>query len=301
MSGYRRKPSRFSVCKIIAVVITNYGRKNLDFFVRFVNLLLNDVTFVLDESLTAFGKIHRLQNELEDTTLAANVRTEKEEQLANSEAMAKNYMQLTNETMSMLKLFTEALADSFTMPEIVQRLADMLDYNIDAMVGPKSKNLKVQNPEKYGFQPRVLLSELVDVYLNLSGKTAFIEAVARDGRSYKPANFEKASNLLSKWGLKSSEELAAWNALAEMIRRAKEADDQAEEDLGEIPDEFLGQLDILASPKPLLIKGSSCRSAHVHAHARPGHPPSVQGLDRPFDHPLSPAQRSARSFQPRAS
>jgi ubiquitin conjugation factor E4 B len=34
----------------------------------------------------------------------------------------------------MLKLFTDALADSFTMPEIVQRLADMLDYNLDAMV-----------------------------------------------------------------------------------------------------------------------------------------------------------------------
>ena len=216
-------------------------RQNLEFFVRFVNLLLNDVTFVLDESLTAFGKIHRLQKELEDGSLAANVRTEREEQLTTAQSMAKGYMQLTNETVSMLKLFTEALADSFTMPEIVQRLADMLDYNVDAMVGPKSRDLKVQNPEQYGFQPRILLSELVDVYLNLGGRSNFVEAVARDGRSYKPANFEKAHAILSKWGLKSSIELGAWSALAEKIRRAKEADDQAEEDLGEIPEEFLGR------------------------------------------------------------
>ena len=219
---------------------------------RFVNLLLNDVTFVLDESLTAFGKIHRLQKELEDggsgsgsssssSSMAANVRTEKEEQLVAAQSMAKGYMQLTNETVSMLKLFTEALADSFTMPEIVQRLADMLDYNVDAMVGPKSRDLKVQNPDQYGFQPRILLSELVDVYLNLGGRSTFVDAVARDGRSYKPANFEKAHAILSKWGLKSSVELAAWSALAEKIRRAKEADDQAEEDLGEIPEEFLGR------------------------------------------------------------
>lgn len=205
-----------------------------------MNLLLNDVTFVLDESLTAFGKIHTLQKELEDSSLEQGVRTEKEEQLAAAETMAKNYMQLTNETVSMLKLFTEALADSFTMPEIVQRLADMLDYNLDAMVGKKSSNLKVKQPEQYGFQPRVLLSEIVDVYLNLKEKESFIEAVARDGRSYKPANFETATTILSSRGLKSSEELAAWSALGEKFKRAKEADQQAEEDLGEIPDEFLG-------------------------------------------------------------
>ncbi len=205
-----------------------------------MNLLLNDVTFVLDESLTGFGKIHRLQGELQNPDLAANERTEKEEQLASAEGQARSYMQLTNETMAMLKLFTEALADSFTMPEIVQRLADMLDYNVDAMVGPKKSNLKVANPEQYGFRPRVLLSELVDVYLNLSGKPAFVEAVARDGRSYKPENFESARGILAKHGLKSSEELAAWENLAARIKRAKEADDQAEEDLGEIPDEFLG-------------------------------------------------------------
>ena len=266
-------------------------RKNLDFFVRFVNLLLNDVTFVLDESLTAFGKIHKLQIELEDQSLEATVRTEKEEQLASSENMARNYMQLTNETVSMLKLFTEALEDSFTMPEIVQRLADMLDYNLDAMVGDKSNNLKVQHPEKYGFQPRVLLSEIVDVYLNLGERKSFIEAVARDGRSYKPVNFEKASFILSKWGLKSSEELTAWNGLGEKFKRAKEEDEQAEEDLGEIPDEYLGMVIIRPSISltHLCFNVRSCdtiRSTHVHAHGRPRHSSGVEGIHRSIHHPI---------------
>ena len=216
-------------------------RVNVDFFVRFVNLLLNDVTFVLDESLTAFGKIHNLQKELEDPSLEAGVRTERESALATSESQAKNYMQLTNETVAMLKLFTEALATSFTMPEIVQRLADMLDYNLDAMVGPKSSNLKVRQPDKYSFDPKHLLSELVDVYLNLRAKASFIEAVARDGRSYKPVNVEKATVILRKWALKSAEDIALWTELGEKFRVAKEVDDQAEEDLGEIPDDFLGK------------------------------------------------------------
>ncbi|KAL8881645.1 MAG: hypothetical protein Q9198_001190, partial [Flavoplaca austrocitrina] len=218
------------------------SKVNVDFFVRFVNLLLNDVTFVLDESLTAFQQIHNLSEELQNPQhLEQAARQEKEEALSGAKSKAKSYMQLTNETVAMLKLFTEALADAFTMPEIVQRLADMLDYNLDALVGPKSNELKVENPREYDFQPKALLADIIDVYLNLKSKESFIFAVARDGRSYKPANFEKATTILRLKAkeLKSPEELRAWTALGAMFKKAKEADDQAEDDLGEIPDEFL--------------------------------------------------------------
>jgi len=208
-------------------------------------LLLNDVTFVLDEALTKLSKIHDLQIELEGPAADEkdeNQRNEKEEELAQAEHAAKSYMQLTNETVAMLKLFTEALADSFTMPEIVQRLADMLDYNLEAIVGPKQSGLKVRSPEKYSFAPKTLLSEIVDVYLNLKDKTSFIEAVARDGRSYKPGNFESATRILKRFQLKAPEVMEDWIKLCESFKRAKEADEQDEEDLGEIPDEFLGRL-----------------------------------------------------------
>ncbi|PLB54451.1 putative ubiquitin fusion degradation protein UfdB [Aspergillus steynii IBT 23096] len=234
------------------------SKKNLDFFVRFVNLLLNDVTFVLDESFGAFITIHKTQTELrnEGASMDPTARQQKEEHLASAQRNAKSYMQLTNETVSMLKLFTDALAESFTMPEIVQRLADMLDYNLDAMVGPKSSSLRVENLQDYGFNPRALLSEIVDVYLNLMSKESFITAVARDGRSYKPANFAKAVDILRKWSLKSPEELKRWEKLLAMVKEAKAADEQAEEDLGEVPDEFLDPLIYTLMEDPVILPGS---------------------------------------------
>ena len=168
------------------------------------------------------------------------MRTAKEEALETAKGRAKSYMSLTNETVAMLRLFTEALADSFTKPEIVQRLADMLDYNLEAMVGPKSSNLKVDNLEEYHFRPRQLLSEIIEVYLNLRNKENFVLAVARDGRSYKPATFQQATERLVHNSLMSAQKVKQGNNLAEKVRKAKEEDDQAEEDLGEIPDEFLG-------------------------------------------------------------
>jgi ubiquitin conjugation factor E4 B len=241
---------RYEIFQIIKCIWSNpvyrdqlsaEAKDNVEFFVQFVNLLMNDVTYVLDESLSSFAKIHDLQQELRNpAALEEQQRTEKQEALSEAQGKAKNFMVLTNEGVSMMKLFTETLADSFTKREIVQRLADMLDYNLDAMVGPKSSQLKVENPDEYGFNPKVLLAEIIDVYLNLQKKENFVFAVARDGRSYKPANFDNATLILKKYMLKSPEGLKDWQDLAEKFKKAKEVDDQAEEDLGEIPDEFIG-------------------------------------------------------------
>lgn len=227
---------------------------------RFVNLLLNDATYVLDEGLSKFPKIHDLQDELRPRAsndprphLSAEDRTAKEEELVTAEGQAQSYMQLTNETISMMRLFTSTLSNSFTMAEIVDRVAAMVDYTLDTLVGPKSTNLKVDDPTKYKFAPRTLLSEFIDIYLNLSVSDAFVLAVARDGRSYKPANFENASRILQRFNLKSSEDLARWERLKERFREAKEADDQAEEDLGEIPDEYLDPLMATLMEDPVIL------------------------------------------------
>src|SRR6266480_416374 len=139
--------------------------------------MLNDVTFVLDESFTSFRNIHRLTNELKQE-LNPEQKQEKEEDLQANQSRAKSYMQLTKETVQMFKMFTEALPNAFTMPEIVQRLADMLDYNLDALAGKKQTDLKVDDPEQYGFAPAPLLSDIMSVYLNLKNKPSFHLAVA---------------------------------------------------------------------------------------------------------------------------
>lgn len=258
---------RFEIFQIIKCIWPNsvYREKllkeakvNLDFFVRFVNLLLNDVTFVLDESFTGFHSIHDLTLELatSGTTITQEERKEKEEALEGAKSKAKSYMQLTNETVHMLKLFTEALADAFTMPEIVQRLADMLDYNLEAMVPPKASNLKVDNPKEYNFNPGALLAEIVDVYLNLSNKDNFILAVARDGRSYKPQNFMEARSIIQRKVLKSPEEIRRWDVLVQKFALTKQEDEDAEADLGEIPDEFLDPLMFTLMSDPVLLPTS---------------------------------------------
>jgi len=153
----------------------------------------------------------------------------------------------------MMKLFTSALGEAFTMPEIVTRLADMLDYNLDLLVGPRSSELNVKNKEEYKFVPKLLINDFVEIFLNLGDSENFIEAVAKDARSYKPANFKKATEILKRHSYRSQEEFAKWEALQNKFRVAKELDDQAEEDLGDIPDEFLDPLMYTLMEDPVIL------------------------------------------------
>ncbi|KAK9240563.1 ubiquitin elongating factor core-domain-containing protein [Lipomyces kononenkoae] len=236
------------------------SKVDVDFFVRFVALLLNDVTYLLDESLSKLADIHRLQSELSENSASAlsqQERTEREQNLSASERQATSYMSLANETVSILKLFTKAVPAAFVTPEIVDRLAAMLDYNLDALVGPKCTGLKVKDPKKYHFNPRELLSDIADVYLNLSTESAFVLAVARDGRSYRREIFVRASSILGKYAFKSSQDIDALTKFADTVEQTKMANEQGEEELGEIPDEFLDPLMYTLMEDPVILPSSN--------------------------------------------
>lgn len=245
------------------------ARVDTDFFVQFVNMIINDATFVLDELLSSFTKIHDLQIELAAWPESDDERRkEKVDLLEDSKGKAKSYMGLTRESMATLILFTETLPEAFTMPEIVQRLADMIDYNLDTMIGPKSRNLIVQEPEQYGWNPRQLLADIMTVFVNLSAQPTFIQAIARDGRSYRPENFEKAKARMQGFALMSPEQLETWQTLGNRVAETKEAEEQEEEDLGEIPDEFLDPLlaDLMTDPVILPTSKNTVDRATIRSH-----------------------------------
>ena len=217
--------------------------RNVEKFVRFINLMINDVTYLMDESLSELTQIHNIQTEMRDqdawAARPAQHRREREGQLRGLERHASSYTTLGKSTVGLLRDFTAETKAPFMMPEIVDKLAAMLDYNLEALVGPKCGELRVKEPEKYHFDPRQLLSDILQVYLNLSDQDEFARAVANDGRSYKKELFERAIERARKYTLKTEPELEQMGLFIAKVEEAK-ATIEAEEDLGEIPDEFLG-------------------------------------------------------------
>lgn len=67
----------------------------------------------------------------------------------------------------------------YCIKELGPRLAAMLNFNLQQLCGPKCRDLKVENPEKYGFEPKKLLDQLTDIYLQLDC-ARFAKAIADD-------------------------------------------------------------------------------------------------------------------------
>ncbi|KAI0346029.1 hypothetical protein BDW22DRAFT_1353692 [Trametopsis cervina] len=235
------------------------ARNDMEKFIRFVNLMINDVTYLMDESLTDLAKIHEIQQEMKDTETFSNqpvqYRREREGALRGLERQTSTYTQLNKSTLALLKMFTAETKEPFMAPEIVDRLAAMLDYNLEALAGPRGSNLKVANPEKYKFDPKALLSDILEVFLNLSEQGDFARAVANDGRSYRKELFERAAGIARRTGVKSEDEIEKLRIFVVKVEEMK-ATLEAEDDLGEIPDEFLDPLMYTLMRDPVILPSS---------------------------------------------
>lgn len=273
-----RKRGKYHISPLTGPPCSRVFDRDVEKFVRFINLMINDVTYLMDESLSELTQIHNIQTEMRDQTAwaarPAQYRRERENTLRGLERHASSYTTLGKSTVGLLRDFTAETKAPFMMPEIVDKLAAMLDYNLEALVGPKCGELRVKEPEKYHFDPRTLLSDILQVYLNLSDQEEFARAVANDGRSYKKELFEMAIDRSRRIALKAESELEQIRLFVVKVEEAK-ATIEAEEDLGEVPDEFLGRLSFLQRI-PRTQPRWDCRSVDVHVDARPGYAPFFQ-------------------------
>lgn len=269
---YDKFNSRYYISRIIEELwqtefyktqLSNYSSSNVDFFIRFVARMLNDTTYLFDEAFNELNKIHSMQEEL-SSRAAGNLPDEEthgttedlESHLLESEQRATSEMGLANETMKLFKLFTEQVPEGFVILELVDRLAGMLDYNLSLMVGPKCSNLKVREPEKYGFDPKCMLADICQVYCNLSHQKRFVDAVARDGRSFTFGLFVRARDILSKRTNTNPDTIKRFFEFGETAEAQRLLVEQEEMELGEVPDELLDPLMYTLMEDPVILPGS---------------------------------------------
>ncbi|VFV30638.1 ubiquitin conjugation factor e4 b [Lynx pardinus] len=210
-------------------------------FVRYINMLINDTTFLLDESLESLKRIHEVQEEMKNKDqwdqLPRDQQQARQSQLAQDERVSRSYLALATETVDMFHILTKQVQKPFLRPELGPRLAAMLNFNLQQLCGPKCRDLKVENPEKYGFEPKKLLDQLTDIYLQLDC-ARFAKAIADDQRSYSKELFEEVISKMRKAGIKSTIAIEKFKLLAEKVEEIVAKNARAEIDYSDAPDEF---------------------------------------------------------------
>eukprot|EP00834_Sanchytrium_tribonematis_P004236 NODE_197_length_13258_cov_0.852344.p5 type:complete len:344 gc:universal NODE_197_length_13258_cov_0.852344:938-1969(+) len=227
-------------------------------FIKFVNLLMNDTTYLLDEGFSKLLTIKECEIEIDSSdfqTKPKEYRSEKKSTLALAERHASSLISLANETTNSLSYLTKDIVDPFVTTQIVDRLAAMLNYNLELLVGPKCGGLKVKDPRKYSFEPKLLVAKLVDVIIHLMNRQEFLLAMANDYRSFRATTFQRVAGVLKKTGVRSSQVVDSLFMLVnkvEDIRRDLEADNEEED----APDEFMDNLMFFVMKDPVILPTS---------------------------------------------
>ncbi|KMS94293.1 hypothetical protein BVRB_022860, partial [Beta vulgaris subsp. vulgaris] len=122
-----------------------------DGFTKFLNMLLNDCVYLLDESLKLLKSIRQGQDKMKDrAAMAAMSREEMEsfqQEFSRNEDQASGLCKLANTLISTLQYLAkdEILHVKFLTPQFVDRMAQMLDYYLVVLVGPEVQEVHVQN------------------------------------------------------------------------------------------------------------------------------------------------------------
>ncbi|OLY82640.1 E4 ubiquitin-protein ligase UFD2 [Smittium mucronatum] len=241
----------------------------------FVSRIVGDTTYLLDESLSKLSTIRQLElpNDSNESVL------ERRQELQSAERQASSYITLAHETVHMLSFLTQLVPNPFRSDSIILRLAAMLNYNLDLLAGPKCSELKVQKMEsRFHFRPKILLSELLGVYINLGSypvksslsdqsevlmangneQELFINALAQDERSWNVRIFKQAIGICTRYGLKSQKSIDTLFRIAKLVQEEVKRTTQVSAEFGDdIPDEFLDPIMYTLMENPVLLPTSS--------------------------------------------
>ncbi|KAF5958739.1 hypothetical protein HYC85_005964 [Camellia sinensis] len=242
-------------------------------YLNFLNFLINDSIFLLDESLNKILELKELEAEMSNTAewerRPAQERQERTRLFHSQENIIRIDMKLANEDVSMLSFTSEQITAPFLLPEMVERVASMLNYFLLQLVGPQRKSLYLKDPDKYEFHPKQLLKQVgikkksqfcllptfMFIWQGVIKRIFFPAAITRDGRSYNDQLFSAAADVL--WRIHEDGRIV--QEFVELGAKAKVAASEAmdtEATLGEIPDEFLDPIQYTLMKDPVILPSS---------------------------------------------
>ncbi|KAH3871922.1 hypothetical protein DPMN_035137 [Dreissena polymorpha] len=221
--------------------MTEMNNTEAPLFLRFVNLLINDAIFLLDEGLAHMRDIRDQELERDKgnwNKLSDEQMREKESGLRHLCMLGRYRNIMANHTIYTLEILTREIRDIFCHQVMVDRIAGMLNYFLLELVGPKQTNYKVKDRKEHEFKPEQIVADIAHIYVYLGDNAQFCTAVLEESRSFSERLFTDAVKVLQKIGI-APEFVVKFSQLHEKLKSLQCSRQQEEEALGEAPEDFL--------------------------------------------------------------
>eukprot|EP01017_Pseudomicrothorax_dubius_P030585 TRINITY_DN382_c0_g1_i5.p1 TRINITY_DN382_c0_g1~~TRINITY_DN382_c0_g1_i5.p1 ORF type:complete len:802 (-),score=191.57 TRINITY_DN382_c0_g1_i5:1102-3507(-) len=224
------------------------GKTSSD-FERFINAVLSDAGFCMDEGFENLKKGEKLEEKRD----AGGVLTEEEEKtLDQSMRGLKSLMGQTAQCVEILANLSAWTPQSIVAGDFKRRLGTTINYLAAQLVARGSR----LTGKRFGTDPAAMLRCVITIYVNLAHDSDFVEVVATDERSFSAANMAQTLKIADSAGL--SEDL--FNGFQAFVQAALRKGDEKrllDQILKDAPDEFQCPLSGEVMRDPVKLPNSS--------------------------------------------
>ena len=202
------------------------GGVNSALFSDFCGAVLNDLIYLLKDSLGRLDDIATLERSMRDTTAwAAQPQKEQDDKqkfYRSQQTTVRGFMSMALTSLQMLNTLaaSRAVQGGFVGEEVAPRAAGSAFHFIDLLVGPRCEELKLENPGQYHFDPDQLLLSMLQFMLRLAEQPSFVSAMG-EVPDYDSAVLIQAAKVLKEKHLGEYEHRARIEGLVAAVEQRK--------------------------------------------------------------------------------
>ena len=224
-------------------------------FLKFLNFLINDANILLTEGLSYLEKIKILEDKMAQEQGRDQQRKETEANLKQMIMLARFHNFMSTKTIQTIKMLTSEIKRIFCHDVLVDRIAAMLNDFLLHLVGKKRRQFKVNNLDEVEFNPKEIVSNICDIYLNLGTEESFCKAICRDGRSYSAELFQDAKTVL-EMSERDINVIESFTSFAERLGDLSRIQQLEELTFDDAPDEYLDPIIGILMKDPVMLPNS---------------------------------------------
>lgn len=236
-------------------------------FTGFLNMLINDLIFCLDNGFDGLAEIRSEELLMDDihawNKLNDEEKRDKTENIAQLKGNVRHHMTLANESIELMHFVLKHTSNNVNVNENVCVMDDMILSKIAVMINVyldrlrKGSELKVKGSLKdYHFNAKFLLRTIAIIFNRLSANELFLNAIVEDDAHFRRISYEKAIKNLYKHQLLIESEVNLFQGKFHVLCKKAEELKDIEMLLGEIPEKFLDPImqTLMRDPVRLLDK-----------------------------------------------
>jgi hypothetical protein len=226
-------------------------------YVRFINLYINDLSCIFDETFTIIRDINKIEKENISVSLS-NIEDIYNDRPRYKELYKKYkyldaYLSTLNFMLSFLLTLSKYSETTLLSKELGVKFCSQINYFLNEITNENKRNSYIiKNKYDIRFSPINLLENIIKVILNLIKNPYIIEYMSKDVRSFRKENIVFTIQKLWSNHLLSESEFRNLERMADKIDYLMEKD---KEDI-ELPDEFCDPLMASEIVDPVILPGT---------------------------------------------